>query len=256
MVVYERENDFVMVRQDDHARLSGDIAAQWRHADFSGDKIRENVVLAISDHDRAWIELDEAPIWNDVTRAPYSFVDMPNEIKLAHYRKGIDETEAVSPYAGLLCSLHYLAFTQHSQAQAAVEFSRWELARQQRLKQSLGKMDEKSQQELEFHWLLMQFCDRLSLYVCLNEPGVSKEDEFPWYRKGFDLSEKLSATHGEKVVAHWSEPGRIRLFPNPFPRSFSATVLVRIVKKAEIDQHGLRAACRAAVVSKRTVEFV
>nr|WP_253735858.1 DUF3891 family protein [Paenibacillus sp. FJAT-26967] len=33
---------------------------------------------------------------------------------------------------------------------------------------------------IEQHFKLLKLCDELSLYVCLNEPGVSKDEEHPW----------------------------------------------------------------------------
>ncbi|WP_156430913.1 DUF3891 family protein [Paenibacillus sp. FJAT-26967] len=50
-------------------------------------------------------------------------------------------------------------------------------ARQQRLK---AKLNQPGESMIEQHFKLLKLCDELSLYVCLNEPGVSKDEEHPW----------------------------------------------------------------------------
>ncbi|MDT2191313.1 DUF3891 family protein [Paenibacillus larvae] len=107
MIVYEREHDFVMTRQDDHARLAGMWIPYWKR--FYGDR-REEMHLSVTEHDRGWIDLDETPLWNDAEDKPYTFIDTPVLLRLAFYTKGLDKVQSKSPYAALINSLHFTSF--------------------------------------------------------------------------------------------------------------------------------------------------
>src|SRR5690606_13416907 len=121
--------------QHDHAYLSGVISRWFPESMFGHDRIQE-VVLAIEQHDRGWIRLDETPIWNDRHGVPFSFMDYPLPPKLLSYRQGIDEVEEMNMYAGLLCSLHYSSFNhiKNSSLKYCVEFREYETDRQSRMK--------------------------------------------------------------------------------------------------------------------------
>nr|AYQ72090.1 DUF3891 family protein [Cohnella candidum] len=110
MIIREIQDSFVMVTQHDHALLSGEIAKHFTDPYFVDGAYRADVELAIREHDRGWIRLDDAPIWNDRDAKPFSFMDYPLLPKLTHYRLGIDEVQAQSEYAALLCSMHYCSF--------------------------------------------------------------------------------------------------------------------------------------------------
>lgn len=121
---------------------------------FLGEEWKEDVLYSIKEHDRAWIDLDHTPLWNDELQRPYSFIDYPSLIKLTYYRQGIDKVGRQSPYAGLLCSLHFASFYE-------------------------------AQKNVQFHFKLLQQCDHLSIYLCMQEPGINKAQEISWYRNGF-----------------------------------------------------------------------
>src|SRR5690625_149953 len=104
MIVTKKANSFLMFEQHEHAKISGLMAKYWRDELFLGKTMREEVELAISQHDRAWIPLDKNLIWNEEKQAPYTFMDYPLEEKLRAYKRGADEIEKESNYASLLCS--------------------------------------------------------------------------------------------------------------------------------------------------------
>lgn len=74
MIFRETKDFFIMTTQHDHAKLSGTIAQFFKPQFFVDDTFIEKTVLAISEHDRSWIGLDEIPIWNDNENAPFSFM--------------------------------------------------------------------------------------------------------------------------------------------------------------------------------------
>jgi hypothetical protein len=65
MIVRETEREFVMITQHDHAHLSGVLASHFTKEFFREDSYYQELILAIYEHDRSWIRLDDTPIWND-----------------------------------------------------------------------------------------------------------------------------------------------------------------------------------------------
>jgi hypothetical protein len=251
LIVYERENNFVMVEQNNHAILSGDLAKNWRDDLFVGMDRKPDVIFAITQHDRAWVGLDETPLWDDAAKAPYSFIDLPSRLKLPHYQVGIDAVERRNKYAAFLCSCHYASFFDESADSAEQAYYRHELERQNRLRPELNVSDE----ELHIHLNILKFLDRLSIYICINEPGVAKEQEFFWYRDGFPGSEQLLGAHGQRINAYWLDEGRIGLTRFPFASTFTVSVPAKIVSKRDIEQLGIAVAYRQTPVTLRTVEL-
>lgn len=43
------------------------------------------------------------------------------------------------------------------------------------------------------HYRLLKFCDELSLYVCMNKPGVKKKDEIDLFKDGFEGTEMFNS---------------------------------------------------------------
>nr|WP_186438508.1 DUF3891 family protein [Cohnella terricola] len=162
MIVRECEDDFTMITQHDHADLSAQFARQFKPEFYMDTEFTDDVLLAIREHDRGWIGLDEIPLWNDRIHAPFSFFDYPLYPKLLMYTKGINEVERTSRYAALLCSLHYTSFAniRDSKHPDCVEFMNTELRRQEQIGQQL--IHPASEIVLRHLWLL-QLCDDLSL---------------------------------------------------------------------------------------------
>nr|WP_052098757.1 DUF3891 family protein [Paenibacillus stellifer] len=106
MICRVQDEHFVMIKQHDHGLLAAELAARFRIEQASRSR-RDEVLYAIANHDRGWIDLDETPFWNDQAKMPYTFIDFPVTPKLTFYRRGLDEIEASTLYGALLCSLHY-----------------------------------------------------------------------------------------------------------------------------------------------------
>lgn len=250
MLVYKRENDFVLVEQHDHAILSGDLFSHLRDDVVTGN-FRSDVFFAVRNHDRAWIGIDATPIWNDGQDSPYSFIDLPSLLKLPHYQYGIDWVECKNKYAALLCSQHYASFFSHTKDDAELEYYQYELDRQNRL---LVKIGDVSENENNNHLDILKFFDRLSVYICMNEPGVSKDNEFSWYRDGFAGTEQLFNANGDKIIAHWLNEKSVGLNVFPFTHKFEISVPIKAVSKRAIQEHGIAKAYRTSPSTIRTVE--
>jgi hypothetical protein len=252
MIVYERGEKFVMVAQHHHALASGEIARRWRERYFIGKDRREDVLYGISQHDRGWIDLDNTPFWNDADKRPYSFVEFPLVPKLSFYRKGVDEVEETSPYGALLCSMHYVSFFDGTSEETALSYVRDEQARQRRLRERLG-IGEEEAAVLHFHFTLLQFCDNLSLYICIQEPGIAKEQEISWYRNGFP--QRFTFNGEEKISARWLDRKTVQLTSFPFEEEFEVSVPLKEVTKKEVEQLGIAKAYSQTGWIERNISF-
>ena len=252
MIVLERDHDFIMMRQHDHALLSGKMVWEWKKNFLLRSKLREEADWATAQHDRAWIPLDEHPRWNEEKERPYSFIDFPLEEKLAAYQRGIEEVASRSLYAGMLCSMHYQSFLSEDSAEVVIrDFVAQEKKRQEDLFAAMEMDVPKDIYDLHFNRL--QFCDDLSLYVCMQTPGVSKEEEVSWFKDGFRQTFDFAPSG---MIAHWVDDKQVSVDPFPFEGPFDATVPLKVVKKTEIERLGLNEAYHQAEDDQRFVTFI
>ncbi|MFW5434991.1 DUF3891 family protein [Paenibacillus apiarius] len=253
MIIRTHEQEFILIKQHDHGFLSGEMARHFNPQLLESTVRIEDAVLAAYEHDRSWIGLDKTPIWHDAEQAPYTFMDFPLALKLAFYRSGLDEIEAMNPYASLLCSMHFASFFHLEEQQEVVGFLRKERERQKRLREQIGELPEEL---IQSQFRLLQFCDDLSLFVCLNEPGASKEDEFPWYQEGFERTEPFNPDTGKPLVAKWVNEKEIRVAPFPFTVPFTTVLKYKRVAKENIQAQGIEKAYQAAPWLEQEVTFV
>lgn len=214
MIVREKSGSFVLVKQHDHALVSGEFARHWTESPWPADP----TLYAISHHDVAWKELDETVRWNEETGRPYSFMDYPSGPKVRAYAAGVNFVEAHSPYAGCLCSMHYETITRGSEDETEKRFAEAEARRQERLRE---RMSGEELESLEHNLGLLKLCDGLSLFVCLNEPGG--EASYPWpYQEGLAYAE-------ENYAPEWVDEGTLRVHPNPFSRLFGISLPYKVI---------------------------
>ena len=200
----------MLIEQHHHGLASGEFARHWA----DGIRPREAVLYAIANHDVAWHEPDREVRWNDEAKRPHSFVDYPVGPKLRAYAEGIDLIESQNPYAAYLCSMHYGSFMQDAPEEVA--FAESEAGRRRRIEANLS---DEEMESLDYNFRLLQLCDDLSLFVCLNEPGVN---DHPWYRDGFGFM-------GTRLAPVWEDERTLRLEPNPFSEPFAVRIPFQIV---------------------------
>ncbi|OAB48150.1 DUF3891 family protein [Paenibacillus antarcticus] len=241
MICRERKDDWVMFDQHKHGLLAGKFAEALHSARFRISKRWKEALYAVKDHDRGWIYLDDNPFWNDTQDTPYTFMDFPVAVKLTFYSKGLDEIQVNSPYAALLCSLHFerLLVQANFEHPILTKYMEQEQKRRKHIQLELDLIDFTNNSELNYDLHVLKFCDDLSLYLCLNEPGVDKEHEFPWWRDGFAVSEYFDCTEGEIIQAYWKNPTTVELSPFPFDSAFSVELTCRIVSKRDIVKMGI-----------------
>ena len=172
-----------LVRQPDHARVSGDIAEQLAIA--GAPPVDNDIVRGISLHDEGWKDFDNGSERLSATPAAYSdenvalsgvgkplsFLEIKAGDFLRAWRGSIDSAEAVAPIAALIVSGHFcrlgefgigMAAYSEDDARSVREFLACEEQRQCRLL----RQQNRSQSEVQYWTDVLQFCDLLSLYLC------------------------------------------------------------------------------------------
>jgi hypothetical protein len=256
MILRETPVSFVLINQHDHARVAGQMAAHWRPEYFAGPERWAEVVLAVAEHDCGWIGLDQNGGWDATSQRPYSFLDFPLEPKLAHYTQGIDEVAQTNAYAALLCSLHYTTFPDLQTTPQGQAFRQREQQRQQQIKAALQLATPRQEQELHFHLQLLKFCDGLSIYLCINKPGVTKAQEHPWYRDGIPHSNAFAFCPDKNIQVWWRNGQTVQVRPFPFTQAFAVSIPYRQVAKERIQVMGGQQALLQAPYQEYPVHLV
>ncbi|KGP71425.1 DUF3891 family protein [Pontibacillus yanchengensis] len=252
MIVLKHRNELVLFEQHYHGLASGVMAHKWKDKNFLAPHLREEVEYAVSFHDRGWMPLDQKPLWDQANHQPYSFYNYPMREKMERYHEGVDEVEKKSFYGALLCSMHYCSFfDEKSDDEDSEVFLTKEHTRQEKLKKILGgKVTENS---IGFHFTLLQFCDDLSLYCCMNEPGSSKEEEVSWFKNGF-RQQFPEAPNG--IMPRFENKECVSLDPFPFTEPFELMIPYKTVRMEKVEAIGLEDARREAPLQQRKVKIV
>ncbi|QXE01753.1 DUF3891 family protein [Terribacillus sp. DMT04] len=217
MIVRKSDKGTILIPQHAHAAISGEIARHWRTDDPESPAQRPEAIMAIEQHDRAWIPLDKMP-----KKKPdggfFSFIDYPIADKLRAYQQGIMEVREHSRYAAILCSRHYCSFfSADTDDQRIKAFLERENGLQQADEQTLSPQERET---LAFDQKLLEFCDDVSLYICMNEPGASKKEEVSWFRDGF----RQHFSFADKVIGTWVSANQVTLTPSPLQSPLNVSV--------------------------------
>ncbi len=106
MIIQEHGDHLILIRQTDHAVLSGYFARELGHEGFARPEPLESFQLAATEHDNGWNEWELQPRIDPVSFLPYSFMSLPTQEHIDLYQRGIERIVKVDRYAGLLVSLH------------------------------------------------------------------------------------------------------------------------------------------------------
>src|SRR5690625_5094747 len=117
-------------------------------------------------------------------------MDFPILPKLVLYEKGVDEVEEKDPYAAALCSAHYSSFLSSHPSHKVKYYLMKEEERRNKILSSLPNI---SSDTFNKHLAILQFSDNISLYICLNEPGVNKAEEHRFFRSGIPIDRTIDS---------------------------------------------------------------
>jgi hypothetical protein len=241
MILQDRGDHLVVIRQTDHAVLSGFLAREWGNDFFRRPDLFESFCVAAREHDNGWCEWERVPRIDPKTRVPYTFMSIPTEEHVALYQRGLGRLAQVDRYAALLVSFHCAGLYDRSRAtlpgfsakyvkstesQLVSEFLLHLKLMQLRLKVDLrSNPATKSLAEdraVERNVGVLEALDRLSLYFCSNPAEKATIEQVP--------------LHTEREIVNWElhpcEEDGVFLAPYPFRRSpLEASILARRVPK-------------------------
>ncbi len=224
---------YYLVRQPDHARVSGDIVRYL--AITNSPPVDENIVFGISLHDEGWAAFDDGREPLQATPAnyssdnialnaegkPLSFLEIKAGDFLRAWRGSIDSAEAVAPIAALIVSGHFcrlgtfgtsMGAYPEDDARSIREFLASEEQRQSRL----IRLQNRTEKEVQYWTDVLQFCDLLSLYLCC---GSEESVEFPQRIGPGGGTIKLQVRDGVFVLTPqvFVEEGELSVEARPYP---------------------------------------
>jgi Protein of unknown function (DUF3891) len=238
MILRPDGNDWLLIRQPDHALLAGELAAQWGNERFAPPEPREPALRAIAWHDNGWEEWEAQPRVDPATGTPYAFLKMPVESFLAIWRRGVRRAMAEEPYVGLLVGTHARRLVEGRLARGedppAARQELAELVAEVRAEQERTRRerswDEAAESRFAANDALLKLCDALSLLFCC---GPLTEQRFP------DAPGPSPATRSALRVAP-VDGHTLGFDPYPFrAASFAVSVRARRVPQRRYDDASL-----------------
>jgi hypothetical protein len=242
MIVQEQGDELVLIRQTDHAVLSGFLAREWGNDLFQRPEPFESLQLAATEHDNGWREWELQPQIDPKTRLPYSFMSLPTDAHMELYQRGIERVVKSDRYAGLLVSMHASGlydraratipgfsakYVKSAETDLVSSFLQGLKLQQLRLKVDLradAAVKELVQDKLlEANSRRLEALDRLSLYFCMSStPQDATIEGVPVDDQGSEVDWELRP----------GGPNAVSLGPYPFRREpLQVSILTRRVPK-------------------------
>jgi Protein of unknown function (DUF3891) len=241
MIIQEQGDQFILIRQTDHAMLAGFFARNLGNKLFSRPEPFESFCLAAAEHDNGWSEWELLPQIDPKSFTPYNFMSIPTEEHIALYQRGIERVVRVDHYAGLLVSMHCAGlydrtratmpgfsakYVKSSESQLVSDFLQRLRLQQLRLKVDLRAdpimKDYADDHSLQANLQRLEALDRLSLYFCLAPLDGSTIDAVPVNGNGSEADWDLQPV-GSSLVT---------LQPYPFAKDpLEISILARRVPK-------------------------
>jgi hypothetical protein len=278
MIRNDRGNELLLISQDAHARLAGELVGRMGNQRFDGPDPFSRVVLAADLHDAGWALHDEpggdlGGLLLNADGLPCDVLETRVEVSTRVWRASADRASEEDPYAGLLVSLHGFALSglatrQNLSADERYalrhdvfllnQFQQYEIERQERLRDMLGlAIDrplemglavpgvDREEDRLRFNLAMLRLADAISLEACEGRSTVSPTQL---------LHPRIGSPTLELGLSQPS-PGVIRLSPWPFGVGRIATAVPArcIPKRAYSSPADWHAAYANATVCSWTV---
>jgi Protein of unknown function (DUF3891) len=248
MIIQEQGDQLILIRQTDHAMLSGFFARALGNKVFNRPEPFESFCLAAAEHDNGWNEWELLPQIDPKTFTPYNFMSIPTEEHIALYQRGIERVVRVDHYAGLLVSMHCAGlydrtratmpgfsakYVRSNESHLVTDFLQRLRLQQLRLKVDL-RADPLMKAYADDHTVQanlqrLEALDRLSLYFCLAPLDGSTIDAVPVNGNGSEADWDLQPAENNLVT----------LKPYPFHKDpLDISILARRVpKRPYADEH-------------------
>ena len=241
MIIQEHGDQLILIRQTDHAVLSGFFARSLGSQFFSRPEPFESFCLAAAEHDNGWNEWELLPGIDPKTFTPYNFMSIPTEEHIALYQRGIERVVKVDHYAGLLVSMHCSGlydraratmpgfsakYVKSNEAHLVTDFLQRLRLQQLRLKVDLradplmkAYSDDRA---LQANLQRLEALDRLSLYFCLAPLDGSTIDAVPVNGNGSEADWDLQPAGNNLVTVKpypfVKDPLQISILARRIPR--------------------------------------
>ena len=240
-LILQQTDPIILIRQTDHAFLSGFFAREWGNDSFSRPEPFTSFCLAAAEHDNGWQEWELAPCVDPRTFTPYSFMTVPTEEHISLYQRGIDRVLKVDLYAGLLVVSHCMGLYDRSRATIPGYSSKYVKSQEQhvandfvqrlRLQQLRLKVDLRNdpvtkpftdEKLIKANLQRLDALDRLSLYFCLGATEDASIEGVPVNEEGKEVDWEVRP----------SGRGQFTIHPYPFRRDpLQFAILARRVPK-------------------------
>lgn len=112
MIVRRRNASLLLITQPDHAALSARIMEQWTADGLPQSPRRQEILLAVREHDNGWRDVDAAPIVDAASGRLLDFINAPDAVRQAVWPRGTGHL-AATPYAAALVAQHALHIYSH-----------------------------------------------------------------------------------------------------------------------------------------------
>src|SRR5699024_1425614 len=234
MIVREDDQHVICIEQDHHAHIAAQMIEKWKSHFLNKDSFAESVLYAIEQHDVGWHYFDKEPLWNDETKQPYTFIDLPLLIKTVLYTYGVTIVEKRNPYAAALCSAHYTKFLEKYEMKEVQQYITKESLRREKIIQAYPEV---CKDTFAKHLALLQLADNMSLYICLHEAGENLL-KHRYFKNGIYIPEIIDKNDDKFISAHWTDDHTLQLGNIEHVESFSICLEERFVPKKRIKQEG------------------
>jgi hypothetical protein len=112
MIIQVKGAAALLITQPAHAALAGRIMTVWKDRNFDNHPRRESVLLAVSEHDNGWREVDAAPVLDPSNGRMLDFINVPAETRRAIWPRGVRRLDS-DPWAAALVAQHALHVYRH-----------------------------------------------------------------------------------------------------------------------------------------------
>lgn len=252
------DGSLILITQNDHAKMSGVLAAHWGNDRFARPWPYESSVRGAVFHDCGWYRYDTGPRYNVEQQMTPTFFQVPlDDVQLKAFQSGIDWLSDIDPYAGLLIGRHrtglwrsrYGAIAHPVQGTARVldgieAFLARNEPKQDAAIAAFGK------QQFETNYNLLQIWDLLSLYFCTAEPKQEYLEPAPMNYSDPNATTRLELTPLDER--------RVAIDPYPFDIDpLPVEYIYRHMPTAKFpDQESFRIAYFGTPFKIRQFEFV
>ncbi len=256
-MILQQNDPILVIRQTDHAFLSGFFAREWGNETFTRPEPFSSFCLAASEHDNGWQEWELGPGTDPKTYIPYSFMTVPTQEHVSLYQRGIDRILKVDLYAGLLVASHCMGLYDRSRATMPGYSAKYVSAQEQhvandfvqrlRLQQLRLKVDLRNdpatksftdEKLIKANVQRLEALDRLSLYFCLGNAEDASIEAVPVNDDGQEVDWEVRPVGNDQFT----------IYPYPFrrdPLEF-AILARRIPKRRYADDAELQSILSAA----------